>query len=108
VSMEITRAEYDLLVKSIDGVSDTTGKIFEKIDKMFEKMEEIATKAIILEEWRKSHEHQTDIHVGEINTLKKRVSVLENYRWFLVGISIAVSSLIGIIIQLLMVLYGGK
>lgn len=83
-------AEYDLLIKSIETVSA-------KIDKIFEKINHMDNKTVALEEWRKHHDGQTAVHVSEIAGLKKRVATLENYRWFLVGISVTISGLIAIV-----------
>ena len=108
MSIQLSKSEYLLLIKSIENVSD-------KIDKIFDKISHMDKKTVALEEWRKHHDMMTASYIADIAAikkdsidnsykLKKRISTLENFRWFLVGISAAISTLFSIVIKI--VLYG--
>ena len=92
MSIQLSKGEYDLLIKSIEQMSM-------KVDKIYEKVNHMDKKTVALEEWRKHHDAQYDSNIADYRQLKSRVSVLENYRWFLVGMSIAVSTILAILVQ---------
>lgn len=92
MTVSLSKGEYDLLVNTIEKVSL-------KVDKVYDLINNMDKKTVALEEWRKHHDVQYDANMNDYAMLKKRVNVLENYRWFLVGMSITVSTLAAIVAQ---------
>lgn len=90
MSVNLSKGEYELLVKAIEGMS-------QKVDKIYEKINYMDKKTVALEEWRKHRDSQSEAKSKDYQMLKARVTVLENYRWFLVGVSIAISTLAAIV-----------
>lgn len=95
MSVQLSKGEYELLIKSIENVST-------KVDKIYEKINHMDKKTVALEEWRKHLDIQYEENIKDYRQLKQRVSVLESYRWFLVGVSITVSTLAGILAQFIL------
>lgn len=82
--------DYQLLVATMQALSS-------KVDIILEKFESLGNKVIILEEWRKYVEDDRSQDRRQINQHDSRISALENYRWFLLGVSTIIGTLFGIL-----------
>lgn len=79
--------EYKLLLKVIQEVSN-------KVDMIFDKVNEIDKKTFALEEWRKYKDQSILEANASSKNLELRIQALENYKWFLMGGSAAISAII--------------
>tara|TARA_R110000744_G_scaffold228_2_gene870 strand:- start:15456 stop:15749 length:294 start_codon:yes stop_codon:yes gene_type:complete len=93
-SVELSIREYDQLIKSLAGLS-------EKMDEVMKRVTAIDKETVALKEWRGFHETNIGASAKEIDGLKLKVRSLENYRWFLIGVSTTISSLVAVLFQLL-------
>ena len=99
--MSVTQSEAMLLFKSMETIAT-------KIDLIVDKVNHIDKRMVSVEEWRKFNEENHNYTKEEIRALKeadklqaKRISQLENFKWYLFGTGAIIPVLVTIFLSYL-------